>query len=225
MSKLMKMLEAARASENAPVRNDGSYFPALSDKIGWLGFLAAVLPLLAIISPINHDETQYIAAAQLASEDLVPFRDFLYLQTPYQIYFFAPLFSIFGESGFVAARVATGMLGAGILAGTFFALRAARVEPAQAAICSILLWLCHTFVFSVTVVRNDALPAFLLTIAIWIAASQLSDKSEGERRAVPWFVAGALLGLAAGTKIPYLAPAFAFAGCLGISGARAEQGL
>ena len=212
MSKQMEMREAVRGSESAPVRTDDSYFPALSDKVGWLGFLAAALPLLAIISPINHDETQYIAAAQLASEGLVPFRDFLPLQTPYQIYLFAPLFSIFGGSGFIAARVASGMLGAGILATTFFALRTARVEKSRAAICCILLWLCHTFVFSVTVVRNDALSAFLLTIAIWIAASQLSDKSEGERRAVPWFVAGALLGLAAGTKISYLAPALAFVG-------------
>ena len=96
MSKQMEMREAVRGSESAPVRTDDSYFPALSDKVGWLGFLAAALPLLAIISPINHDETQYIAAAQLASEGLVPFRDFLHLQTPYQIYFFAPLFSIFG---------------------------------------------------------------------------------------------------------------------------------
>lgn len=212
MSKLMEMGEAVRVSECAPARHDDSYFAALSDKIGWLGFLAAALPLLAIISPVNHDETQYIAAAQLASEGLVPFRDFLYLQTPYQIYLFAPLFSIFGESGFIAARVATGMLGAGILALTYFALRSARVEQARAAICCILLWFCHTFVFSVTVVRNDALPAFLLTIAIWIAASQLSDKPESERRAVPWFIAGAMLGLAAGTKISYLASALAFAG-------------
>jgi hypothetical protein len=212
MSKQMQMREAARASESAPVRIDGSYFPALSDKIGWLGFLAVALPLLAIISPVNHDETQYIAAARLASEGLVPFRDFLHLQTPYQIYLFAPLFSIFGESGFIAARVATGMLGAGILAGTFLALRATRVEQARAAICCILLWLCHTFVFSVTVVRNDALPAFLLTLAIWIAASQLSERSKSEERPGPWFIAGALLGLAAGTKISYLAPALAFAG-------------
>ena len=212
MSKLMEMGEAVRVSECAPDRNDDSYFPALSDKVGWLGFLAVALPLLAIISPINHDETQYIAAAQLASEGLVPFRDFLYLQTPYQIYFFAPLFSIFGESGFIAARVATGMLGAGILATTFFSLRAMKVEEAQAAICCVLLWLCHTFVFSVTVVRNDALPALLLAIAILIAARQLSWRPESERRAVPWFIAGALLGLAAGTKVSYLAPALAFAG-------------
>lgn len=212
MSKQMEMCEATEVLEREPVSNDDSYFPALSDKVGWLGFLAIALPLLAIISPINHDETQYIAAAQLASEGLVPFRDFLYLQTPYQIYFFAPLFSIFGESGFIAARVATGMLGAGIIATTFFTLRAAKVQEAQAAICCILLWLCHTFVFSVTVVRNDALPALLLAIAILIAARLLSWRSESERRVVPWFIAGALLGLAAGTKVSYLAPALAFAG-------------
>ena len=43
MSKQMEMREAVRGSESAPVRTDDSYFPALSDKVGWLGFLAAAL--------------------------------------------------------------------------------------------------------------------------------------------------------------------------------------
>lgn len=212
MSKPIEIRAIVGASGRTPVRHDGTYFPALSDKQGWLGFLAVALPLLAIISPINHDETQYIAAAQLASEGLVPFRDFLYLQTPYQIYFFAPIFSIFAESGFIAARVATGMLGAGILAFAYIALRAMKVERTRTAICCILLWSCHTFVFSVTLVRNDALPALFLAMAIWVAGRQLSERSGNETRSFPWMIAGALLGLAAGTKISYLAPALAFAG-------------
>jgi len=212
MSKRADTGETAPASQRmlAPVRV--SYFPSFNDRVGWLAFLAVVLPFLAIVSPVNHDETQYIAAAQLVSDGLVPFRDFLYLQTPYQPYLFAPLFGIFRENGFLAARLFTGLLGAFILALTFLTLRAMEVEKARAATCCILLWLCHTFVFSVTVVRNDALPALLLAMAILIAARQLSGSATSKTRLFPWFVAGTVLGLAAGTKISYAAPALAFAG-------------
>ena len=212
MSKFIETDKTAKTAGIALVASDQSLFSTLSDKIGWLGFLALSLPLLAIISPVNHDESQYIAAAQLASEGLRPFRDFLYLQMPYQIYLFAPLFSVFGESGFVAARGLTGLLGAGIMGVTFATLRVMNVEASRAAICCILLWFCHTFVFSVTVVRNDALPALLLAGAILIAAGQLSGKAPKGRQFLPWSMAGLLLGIAIGTKISYIAPALAFAG-------------
>lgn len=178
----------------------------------WLGLLAVLLPLLAIVSPINHDETQYIAAAYLASEGLTPYRDFLYLQTPYQIYAFAPLFSVFAEHGFLAARIVTGMIGAAILAFVYLAQRKMHVDAARAVICCILLWLSHTFIFSVTVVRNDALPALLLAAAILIAASRPNTAVAGRFRSIPWLLTGVLLGLATGTKISFAAPALAFAG-------------
>lgn len=182
--------------------------------LGWLIAACALLPLLALISPINHDETQYIAAAQLASEGLIPFRDFLYLQTPYQIYLFAPIFGLFEQYGFIASRIATGLLGAGVLLLSYAALRAFRVEPGRAAICCLLLTLCHTFVFSVTVVRNDALPALLLSGAILVIAMQLVERGQGQSggQLWAWALAGALLGGAAGTKISYLAPALCLAG-------------
>jgi 4-amino-4-deoxy-L-arabinose transferase-like glycosyltransferase len=186
--------------------------------------LAAALPLLAIVTPVNHDETQYIAAAQLVSEGLMPFRDFLYLQTPYQVFVFAPVFGAFGEGGFIAARVLTGLIGAGTAALVFAALRAAGVERARAAVCAILMVLCHAFVFGVTVVRNDAVPALLLAGALALAAWDLGRAAPPAPtptptitptpplRVLPWLAGGVLLGLATGTKISYLAAALAFAG-------------
>lgn len=174
--------------------------------LSWLVATCMILPLLALISPINHDETQYISAAQLASEGLLPFRDFLYLQTPYQIYLFAPLFGLFAEYGFLASRFVTGLLGAGALVLAYASLRVLKVDQSRAVICCLLLALCHTFVFSVTVVRNDALPALLLSAAILVAAVQLAPAKKGGRYWA-WALAGALLGAAAGTKISYLAPA------------------
>jgi 4-amino-4-deoxy-L-arabinose transferase-like glycosyltransferase len=173
---------------------------------------ALVLPLLAIVTPVNHDETQYIAAAHLASEGLMPFRDFLYLQTPYQVFAFAPVFGAFGESGFIAARVLTGLIGAGTAALTYAALRAAGVTAARAAVCTGLMALCHAFVFGMTVVRNDALPALLLAGALALAAWDLSRNAPALPRGLVWLAAGALLGLATGTKISYLAAALALTG-------------
>ncbi|GMN03772.1 ArnT family glycosyltransferase [Erythrobacter sp. MTPC3] len=212
MSKHAQTDAGASASQSVLAPSQSHLFPSLKHKIGWLGFLALVLPLLAIVSPVNHDETQYIAAAQLVSDGLVPFRDFLYLQTPYQAYLFAPLFGIFEENGFLAARFFTGLLGACILAVVFLTLRAIEVTKDKAAICCMLLWLCHTFVFSVTVVRNDALPTLLMAVAILIAARELSNEPTRENRLFLWLLAGAVLGLAAGTKISFAAPALAFAG-------------
>jgi hypothetical protein len=49
------------------------------------------------------------------------------------------------------------------------------------------------------VVRNDILPAFLLSLAIWAALTAIR-KGQGSL----WFVAGIALGLAASTKISYV---------------------
>lgn len=207
MSKLMSDIGSSLATSG---KQDGA--AQRRGKLGWLLCALVLLPVLALISPINHDETQYIAAAQLASEGLVPFRDFLYLQTPYQIYLFAPIFGLFAEYGFLVSRAVTGLLGAGVLGLAYAALRVLEVRPHQAAICAGLLGLCHTFVFSITVVRNDALPAILLMTAILIAAIQLAKTQSSGGNFALWALAGVLLGGAAGTKISYLAPALCFAG-------------
>ena len=207
MSKAMSDMTISR-----PLQGDGAVAAQERSHFGWLAAVCVLLPLLALVSPINHDETQYIAAAQLASDGFVPFRDFLYLQTPYQIYFFAPLFELFEEYGFLASRVVTGLLGGGALVLAYAASRVLCVDAGRAAICCILLALCHTFVFSVTVVRNDALPALLLSGAILVAAGQLARTRESAGRLWAWALAGALLGMAAGIKISYLAPALCLAG-------------
>ena len=195
-----------------PVPGEGAVDTQQQSHLGWLAAACVLLPLLALISPINHDETQYIAAAQLTSDGFVPFRDFLYLQTPYQIYFFAPVFELFERYGFLASRVVTALSGGGALVLAYAALRRLRVDAGRAAICSILLALCHTFVFSVTVVRNDALPALLLSGAMLVAAIQLAETRRSAGRIWVWAIAGALLGMAAGAKISYLAPALCLAG-------------
>ncbi|WP_265563312.1 glycosyltransferase family 39 protein [Sphingomicrobium arenosum] len=185
--------------------------------------LLASLPLIALVSPIDHDETQYLAAAELFAAGLTPFRDFLYLQTPYQIYLFGPLFH-FSDHGLMAARFVSGLMGAGVIALVFAALRESGVARREAMMAAGAIWFCHAFLFGVTVVRNDALPALLLALAFFLAMGAL--RPDRVHRRYRWLGAGLALGAATGTKISYLAMAGAFVGfpviavLLGAMGAR-----
>ena len=62
------------------------------------GLLAVLLCLLAIARPVDHDESQYVAAATLSGAGLIPYRDYAYLQTPLQPLLFAPIV-VTGTSG------------------------------------------------------------------------------------------------------------------------------
>ena len=52
--------------------------------------------LLALIRPLKHDESQYVAAAVLTAHGQMLYCDFAYLQTPLQPFLFAPLAWLFG---------------------------------------------------------------------------------------------------------------------------------
>jgi hypothetical protein len=60
-----------------------------------LGFL---LVALAILRPVDHDESQYVAAARLTAAGLLPYRDYPYFQTPLQPFLFAPLAGAAGDA-------------------------------------------------------------------------------------------------------------------------------
>jgi hypothetical protein len=212
MGKELAELRSGSTRELDPSTGTGTSIRVLSRSLFAIAFLMLSLPLLAIISPVNHDETQYISAAYFVDLGLIPYRDFLHLQTPYQIYLFAPLFSMFEEDAFLAARLLSGAIGSAILMAVYLTLRQFRVDRTRAIVCCALLWLCHSFVFGVTVVRNDALPALLLTGAIFVIAKRPACDQETGGRFLTWAIAGVLLGIATGMKISYAASALAFAG-------------
>jgi hypothetical protein len=62
--------------------------------------------VLALIAPVNHDESQYLAAAVL-NRSGVPFVDYLYLQTPLQPFLAAPIAALTVGYNFICLRVAT----------------------------------------------------------------------------------------------------------------------
>ncbi|WP_199743189.1 hypothetical protein [Sphingomonas ginsenosidivorax] len=70
--------------------------------------LAIIFMALALLRPVDHDESQYVAATVLTTHGLLPYRDFAYLQTPLQPFLFAP---IAGPWTWPALRIANALLG------------------------------------------------------------------------------------------------------------------
>ena len=164
----------------------------------WAG-VALALIALAMAMPINHDEGQYVAAEALTAT-LRPYADFVYLQTPLQLYLAAPVTQLFAGHVFIALRILSALMGVGILASVYGAQRLMGVDRRRAALATALMGACYIFQFSVSLARNDALPAFLEGLAMLAGLGAL----QGRRLAmVLWSAAGLCLGLAASAKVSY----------------------
>lgn len=169
--------------------------------------LAALFVLLALARPIDHDESQYVAAAVLSANGW-PYRDFAYLQTPLQPLLFAPVAAVAGLYAWPALRILNALLGVGIVLSSHAAMRAAGASPRSALICAALLAGSDILLFSATVARNDALPGALFAVAL-LAAVRIA---RGDRARWLSLLAGAALAGAAAAKISYAIPAIAY-GC------------
>ena len=167
-----------------------------------LAAAAVVLALLPVCLPVNHDEAQYVAPALLAGH-LRPYADFIYLQTPLQLYLTAPLAALAHGWSFLALRLANAGMALGVLALVYAAQRRRGVPRGRALAAAALLLACYPFQFAAAVARNDALPALLESGAMLAGIAAL----ERERRAWPlWSLAGLLLGAAASAKVSYVLP-------------------
>ena len=74
-----------------------------------LAAAALLLALSVLIRPINHDESQYVAAIQLMRTGW-PYLDFAYLQPPLQPLLFAPLALVHAGWMLVAVRLVNAFL-------------------------------------------------------------------------------------------------------------------
>lgn len=170
------------------------------------GLLAVLLCLLAIARPVDHDESQYVAAATLSGAGLIPYRDYAYLQTPLQPLLFAPIARVAGRWARPALRLVNALLGLVAIAGVY---RAARLWGADRRAATLAAWLfstCDILLFAVGTARNDALPAALLAAAlIGVARGEGQGASRGSAA-----LTGLLLAAAAAAKISYALPAIAY---------------
>ncbi len=171
---------------------------------GWLLWLAllAALVLLAILRPLDHDESQYVAAAVLSAHRLLPYRDYAYLQTPLQPVLLAPLVALLGGWAWPGLRLLNALLAALAVAGVGAAARASGVRPRVALAAAGLFASCDILLFAAGTARNDALPSACLTGALWLA---MRPATRG--RAV---LTGFLLAAATAAKLSYALPALAY---------------
>ncbi len=163
----------------------------------WPIVAAAIFVALALVTPINHDENQYVAAAWLTARGLRPFADYLYLQTPLQPWLLAPVAAASDGWTFIALRLANGGAGVLTLLVVFAAQRSAGVASRDARLTAALLGCSYVFLLCISVARNDVLPTLLLALALWAG-------TRGDARG--WGLAGLALGLAASLKISFAMP-------------------
>ncbi len=170
-----------------------------------LVLLIGTLALLAMARPIDHDESQYVAAAVLAWGKL-PYRDFAYLQTPLQPLLLAPFAVLAGVFAYPALRLINAMLGAVAVVAIYGAAREGGAAPRPALAGAALFATCDIFLFSVSVARNDALPVAMLAGACWL----ILRASNGRGTMGGAMLIGLLLAGAAAAKISYALPAAAY---------------
>lgn len=172
--------------------------------IGALAVLAALFAALAMLRPLDHDESQYVAAAVLSAHGLLPYRDYAFLQTPLQPLLFAPLAWLAGPWTWPALRLANALLGAAAVACVAGAARAGGASARQAVVAAALFATCDVFLFSIATARNDALPCALYAAALWLIV-------RGHKRPADLVAIGLLLTAAAAAKISYALPVATYA--------------
>lgn len=166
--------------------------------------LLAILLGIAVFRPIDHDEGQYVAAVALMRSGL-PYRDFAYLQTPFQPLLFAPLAWLCEGWLFLALRAVNALCAAGAAALLYQTVCRVGGSLRSAGIAAMALVTSHAFLFAATVARNDALPLLLHMAGLAL----LIDALGTGRRPLFFMLAGLLLGAAASAKISYGLPAAA----------------
>ena len=168
--------------------------------------LAVLLALLALLRPVDHDESQYVAAATLSAHGSLPYRDYLYLQAPLQPLLFAPVAWLAGRWAWPVLRIVNALLGVIALGGVYRAARIAGVRPRAAITATALFGCCDILLFSIGTARNDALPLALFAAAL----PALVRGSLGRATPGSALLAGCLLAAAAAAKVSYAVPALAY---------------
>ena len=163
--------------------------------------VTAALALLAMVRALDRDDSQYVAAIALMRHGL-PYRDFVYLQTPLQPLLLAPLAWIDPSLLLFAARAVNALLAGAVLALVFRTLRERGLAMRPAIAVAALLLATETFLYCATRARNDMLPLLLEAVAIWALLRACDARG---RRAMA-FVAGLGMALAASAKLSYALP-------------------
>ncbi|TPG15741.1 DUF2029 domain-containing protein [Sphingomonas oligophenolica] len=167
--------------------------------------LSLIFLALALLRPIDHDESQYVAAAVLTAHGLLQYRDYAYLQTPLQPLLLAPVAALAGSLAWPALRIVNALFGVVAVIAVAGAARTAGASRWLAVVAAGLFATTDILLFSIGTARNDALPAACLAVALWLALRP------ARTRAVAAAIGG-LLAAATAAKLSYAFPALAYGG-------------
>jgi hypothetical protein len=168
-----------------------------------VGLLPAVtLVPLAFLRFVDVDEGSYAAAAALALDGVVPYRDFLYTQTPLLPYVYGAWSAVLGEHWLVlrALSLVLTLCISLLLARHLFVRLGVRW-----ALLGCALFGASTLVFT----WYPPVKTFALATALAFGAYVLVARAEPSPRA--WLAAGALASLAVQTRALFVGAAAAFA--------------
>lgn len=183
-------------------------------RLAWIVFAAVFLALLVIVGlglPTNHDEYQYLAAAWLY-RDLAIYGEYFYSQTPYYPAFYSLIFRIFVPEGtgiFALGRIMTVVWSVLFFFSLAYVLR--LTTPGRFLQIGILscVFTSQFMGLPLSTARNDIMPIALTSCAL------LAIVLAGRREGPAWLdhcAAGVFLSLALWTKqsfafiIPALGP-------------------
>ncbi|MDX6423441.1 MAG: hypothetical protein QOI67_912 [Gaiellaceae bacterium] len=173
----------------------------------WLWLPVALLPALilaplAVLRFVDVDEGSYAAASALALDGVVPYRDFLYTQTPLLPYVYGAWAEVVGEHWLAirALSLAFGLVTALLLTRHLFVRFGLRL----AFLGSVLL-ATSTLAFT----WYPPVKTYALTTALVFGAYVLISRAEPGPRA--WLAAGALASFAVQTRALVVGAALAFA--------------
>jgi hypothetical protein len=159
----------------------------------------------AMLVPLSHDEHQFVAAGRLTAEGLLIYRDFPSNHMPYLAFIYAAIFKA-TDWDLLPARAVSAVsaaLGIGLvfaLTSSFFRGRSNITRFALAAASSLALMTNPLFRYTSGRAWNHDLPTLLTLAAV---AVFLRGKS-GRRLSASAMLSGALVGMAAGTRLTYL---------------------
>ncbi len=139
--------------------------------------LFAALLAVALYSPINHDENQYVAGVYYGWT-LNPYRDFLFLQPPGFPLIMGWLKAVSAGHLLITLRIANAVVGLGILLLAYAGLRQLMVSRGVSIFSCCMILVTQPFLFSAGVVRNDLLAAWFFAAAIFLLVHILSRSRE-----------------------------------------------
>ena len=157
--------------------------------------LLSIFLVFNSLASVNHDESQYAAAAVLSADYLI-YRDFMSNQPPLHAWVFAPIAALFGDWAFIGMRVATSALALLTAILVYLLQRRLSVSVGHAVLVTGALVCTQAFLFASGLVRNDMLPAALSAGGMVLLAKPSGSYAKH-------IAAGLLFGLAVSAKVSW----------------------